>query len=142
MRHILGCLIVVALAASNEAQEKKKAGAILVKADAVEIAAEFEKDAKAARKKYDPRPPKGGAGGTIVEITGVVASVNERKKTVTLETGTKVSVVLQAKKFIGPDQKSKRLLAQATGRFDRFERNTVVIECDEANLLRIVEEKK
>ena len=65
MRRIFLCIIVVAVATSAEAQDNKKAEAILVKVDAVEIAQEFEKDAKAARKRYDPDRRKVGLAGRL-----------------------------------------------------------------------------
>ena len=143
MRRILMSLALAALVvgASAPAQEKKaekKAEAIAFKVEAVELALEFQKDPQAARRKYDPAP-----GGTIIQVHGIVGKVNNRDKSVTFDTtNTKVSVVLQAKKLTGPDKQSKKLASQATGTFKSFEKNTIVISCDEAMLLRIVEEKK
>lgn len=36
------------------------------------LAKEFDTDAKAAANKYDPNPPKGGAGGAVINIDGPV----------------------------------------------------------------------
>lgn len=132
MRRMFACAVFAAVLAGARGQEQK---ADAIKVDAAILAREFEKDADEARKKYD-------AKGATIEVTGLVASVNSRRRTVALDTGAKVSIVLQAKKITGPDQKSRRLAAQTTGKFTRFDRNTVFIDCDEATLLRVVEEKK
>jgi hypothetical protein len=143
MHRIMACVVFVAVAvASSTGAQERKAEAILVKVDAHDLAREFEKDPKEARRKYDPNPAKGVLGGTIIQIHGIVARVNDRARTITLDTGTKLSVVLQAKKITRPDQQSRKMAAEATGRFSNFARNTVVITCDDATLLRIIGEKK
>src|SRR5262245_5026474 len=136
MRCITVCAaIVFALAGTTGGQEKKTESTV-VKVDAMELAKEFETDAKEARKKYDPKVAD-------IEIFGLVANVKGgRANTVTFDTKTKVSVVVQAKKVAQPDQKSKKIAAEATGKFRSFDRNTVVIDSNEVKLLRIVEEKK
>lgn len=140
-RPIALVIAVSIIAGGGTAQEKKveKLDAPAFKVDAGELAREFEKNPKDALRKYDPRATKDNA---LIEVLGLVASVNTRTKTVTFETGGKVAVVLQAQKLLGPDKASKKLVAQATGRFKSFQRNTVIIECTEANLLRIVSDAK
>jgi methionyl-tRNA formyltransferase len=131
-------LVAVVLTGATRSQEKK-AEAVRHKVDAHVLAVEFEKDAQAARQKY---APKGGTGGAAIEVSGIVQNVNDRTRTITFDTGTKVAVMLQAKRIKPPDQKSKQLAVQATGKFKSFEKNTVVIECDEAALLRIIGKDK
>ena len=135
MRRILMSLALAAFAvgASALAQEKKaekKAEAIAIKVEAVELALEFQKDPQAAKRKYDPAP-----GGTIIQVHGIVGKVNNRDKSVTFDTtNVKVSVVLQAKKLTGPD-KRRRSWPRRRRDLKSFEKNTVVISCDEAMLL-------
>ena len=127
--------VVFALVGTTGGQEKKTE-ANVVKVDAAALAQEFETDAKEARKKYDPKVAD-------IQIFGIVANFKGgRANTVTFDTKTKVSVVVQAKKIAPPDQKSKKIAAEATGKLRSFERNTVVIDSNEVKLLRIVEEKK
>jgi hypothetical protein len=137
MRRIVALVVCVAVAVvgasvgATRSQEKKgQAGPVQV--DAGDLARDFEKNPNEARKKY----------GAAIEVIGLVVNINKVKKTLTLDTGEKVSVVLQAKRITEPDQKTRQRAAQATGRFRRFEKNTVFIECDEAKLLPVIEEKK
>jgi hypothetical protein len=134
---ILIAFVVTACLGTTRGQEKDT-DAQVKKIDAYRFATEFQTNAKEARQKY-------GAKGEapVVEISGLVAGVNSRTRAVTMDTGgAKVSVVLQAKKITGPDQKSKQMAVQAVGKFKSFDRNTVVLECDEVVLLRVIGDKK
>src|SRR5262245_6124180 len=120
MRAVSTCLVAAVFAVGiSGAQDKKtddKKSEATHKVDAHDLAVEFETDAKAARQKY------AAAGGTI-EVIGLVANLNSRARTITLSTGTKVAVVLQAKKIVDPDEKSKQVAARATGKFKSFDKN-------------------
>jgi hypothetical protein len=141
MRPLLTCFVVTSLAltglmwAGASQGQDKKTDAIRHKVDAHDLAVEFQTDAKAARQKY-------AAKGETIEVIGLVTSLNSRTRTITLDTGTKVAIVLQAKKIVDPDEKSKQVAARATGRFKSFEKNAIIIECQEVALLRVVGDVK
>jgi hypothetical protein len=131
MRVISAFVVFAAVAVVGVSKSQEKKGEAL-SIDAGDLAREFEKNPQQALQKY----------GTAFQVIGLVININKLKKTLTLETGEKVSVVLQAKRITESDQKSKQRAAQATGKVRRFEKNTVIIECDEAKLLPVVEGKK
>jgi hypothetical protein len=135
MRPLLACCVVAGLVLAGPSKGQDKKSDAIHKVDAHDLAVEFETDAKAARQKY-------AAKGGSIEVVGLVASLNNRTRTITLDTGTKVAVVLQAKKIVDPDEKSKQVAAQAKGRFKSFEKNAIIIECQEVALLRVVGEVK
>ena len=116
-------------------QEKKQAETIVYEVKAEEIAKEFAKDPKAAAKKYDPNPPKGGAGGSVIAIEGRLATAVQ--KDIFLKTDSKVTVVLRVKNLKQAPEGNKLIQAKG-GKFFVFQNNTVIIQVDEVTVTQIV----
>jgi hypothetical protein len=116
------------------AQEEKDAP-IRFTLRAEDLAEEFQKDAKAATKKYGPIVGKTGKNdspkmilyGGLVKIDG---------KDVHLQTRLDdIQVVVRAKKIEGSVKEQKKAV-EARGIFKEFKKNIVVIEADVAKILR------
>ncbi len=95
---VLGAAVLFAgLPASS--QEKQEGGAVtayLVTADGFEVAKALDADRKKASKDYSPtRPPRGVAGGRIVNINGTVARVEKDK--IQLASGNEWNILLKPK---------------------------------------------
>src|SRR4051812_41529587 len=85
--------------ADNKDKKDDPKGVLVIEVDAADLAKEFQNDPEAAKKKYDPTGPKGGAGGAVVKLSGVVDSATD--KDITLKGAGKVAVVIRAKKVTG-----------------------------------------
>jgi hypothetical protein len=141
MRFLCLAFLGLCLVTSGFGQDKK-AEAVLHKVDALALSQEFEKDFAAALKKYDPKPPKGGAGGAVIETGGPVKDISG--KNVTLDLGKTIPVTLVAKKFTGFNPREKKLFAEGLGTLNvgKTNKKRIVIDCDEVTLGKIEGESK
>jgi hypothetical protein len=111
--------------------QDKKAETIVHKVTAEEIAKEFEKDSKAAEKKYDPKAPKGGASGSVIDIEGRLAAAVQND--IFLKTDSKVTLVLRVKNLKQPPEGNKLIQAKG-GKFFVFQNNTIIVQVDEVTV--------
>jgi hypothetical protein len=112
------------LAADDPAQPR------VLKVTAEDLVKEFEKDADAATRKY--LPPKMGAGGTLITITGVVQATDPKAVEVALKSGPNTRVILHAKKIAGI--KAGDVVRAERGRFRNYLLRTILIDCDEVKV--------
>jgi hypothetical protein len=136
---LLGLVALVGTATAQDTKDKQKAvGAIRYEVTADELAKEFKDNAAAARKKYDPNPPKGGAGGAIIAITGELQRTGRGE--VSLKNDAGLTVLLRAKNVKQPP--NNRQVVIASGKFNSFNRNTITIDADSIEFKQIVGQGK
>jgi hypothetical protein len=104
--------------------QQKKSETIVHEVTAEGIAKEFRQNEKAAKTKYDPKGPKGGAGGAVIDISGEVQKVTGT--TVVLRSIQGITVTLQATSVAGKVGET----VQATGAtFKSYSRKVLLIKC-------------
>lgn len=136
MKTFLTSITLIAFVGFVTSADPKEKTTLLIETNAADLAKEFEKNADAAKKRYDPKPPKGAtAGGAYVKIGGEVDKAD--KGGVYLKTDSKVKVYIQTKKL----PETGRFVADGSGTFKDFKNNTVTLECKEVEYKRIIGDK-
>lgn len=123
---ICAAIVLAGVVGGTPGQEKKKATRYQV--TAAELAAEFAADPEAAAKKYAARD------GALITVSGMMRFAYDRN--VYLETGSRVGVLLKARRFV--NSTLGRRLVEATARLRVYKSGTVVLDCNEARLTLVV----
>ena len=135
MKILIVCF--TALAFLLPAKAFSQTGTLMKQATAEEVAKDFKDNADTAKKKYNPEPPKGGQGGTIVQFK-FQRLTDVDGKSLTLKTDGKIKVVINAK---GLDQDtSGKKLVSCTAKFKEFKNNTVYFDSSDVKLTQITGE--
>ena len=94
------------------------------------LGGEFEKDTDAAVQKY--LPPRGSAGGVLINLTGVVAQVDGKNREVGLQAGANSRIVLHARNIAGIKAGDTVKVERAA--FRTYARRTILIDCGDVGL--------
>jgi hypothetical protein len=130
-------LAVTGLALTAGAADKAKKPApdpITYNVTAKDLSEEFAKKGKAAEKKYQAAPTRGAPAR--ITIDGIVNSVDNDAKTVTLDASPKVAIILRAKKISG-EKDGKRYAVGKNGKFAEFKDKKLIIDFDEVKLEKL-----
>lgn len=138
MKYIIGLCVFVVVGQAVSAQAPKPVGTVLLETTANDIAKEFKDDPEAAKKKYNPNPPKGGAGGAIINLTGMFQGKGTGLITLKNDSGMDVAINVQNV----PNDFGRYHVIVSSARFKSINGKTIFLDAGSVEYKRIIGDEK